>query len=239
MENDNLSSVVIPINNTGRAGRFPDILDAISQIQQFYVIESTGEIPEDFLTIRGTLNFFNVGFGAGFLESLLFMLLSIIILPISNNVYILNFFKRYITLFELKIFLYFLDFLPIIISAGLCCFLSKYYIGRITKKAINSLLAGRLFSMTIKGMIYFVVFIFLSKLITVKRAVYIASLPIFHKYYYSIYYMLLGLKVSLIRTAFITLVVFFIAIIIPFIFIWGVSWYRKIKLIVASKRLAS
>ncbi len=38
------------------------LLDAISEIQQYYTVEKGGSnIPEDFLTIKGKLSFFMVG----------------------------------------------------------------------------------------------------------------------------------------------------------------------------------
>ncbi|WDN91017.1 hypothetical protein BuS5_04030 (plasmid) [Desulfosarcina sp. BuS5] len=59
---DSGSGTIIPMGSSdaGSSNRiFPHLLDAISQIQQFYIIESKGkEIPDDFLTIRGKLNFF-------------------------------------------------------------------------------------------------------------------------------------------------------------------------------------
>jgi len=58
---DASTGVIIPIGGQGMGSTrrlFPHLLDAISQIQQFYVIESSGEeIPDDFLTLRGKMNF--------------------------------------------------------------------------------------------------------------------------------------------------------------------------------------
>jgi len=44
---------------------------------------------------------------------------------------------------------------PVLISGGLCCYLSKYYVGKISKSAIDWLLMGRLFSLVLKGLIIF------------------------------------------------------------------------------------
>ena len=69
------SGDVVVMNNedimTRRA--FQGLINAISQIQQYSVIEKGGQdIPDDFLTIRGKLMFFNIGFGNGFLEGMIF-----------------------------------------------------------------------------------------------------------------------------------------------------------------------
>src|ERR1700757_1641579 len=48
------------------------LIDAISEIQQYYIIEKTGQdIPPEFLTIRGVMTFFGVGFKNGFIEGLI------------------------------------------------------------------------------------------------------------------------------------------------------------------------
>ena len=84
----------IPIGNSSDAGTrtyFKNIIDAISQIQQFAVMErSDYEIPQDFLTIRGELNFFSIGFGNGFIEGMVFALLLAIIMPIMHSDYLME-----------------------------------------------------------------------------------------------------------------------------------------------------
>jgi len=58
-----------------RKGKFPNLLSAVAQIQRYAMIEREGgEIPVDFLTIEGQLNFFNVGLGSGFVHGLFFLL---------------------------------------------------------------------------------------------------------------------------------------------------------------------
>ena len=78
-------------SDSGTRSYFKNIIDAISQIQQFAVMErSDYEIPEDFLTIRGQLNFFNVGFGNGFIEGMIFALLLAIIMPLMHSDYLME-----------------------------------------------------------------------------------------------------------------------------------------------------
>ena len=227
------TGVVLPVSPTGTAGkRFPHLLDAISQIQQFYVIEVSGqEIPADFLTLRGVLNFFNIGFGAGFLEGLIFVLLMAIILPIATDEGLVHYLAKYFPLIEFKPFLWAVNLSPVLISGGLCCYMSKYYVGKVTKKAIDSLLLGRTFSLILKGFLVFVALIMLSKSITPKVAWEMAHYISFGKedLATNIYYFILKLKPVLITRAFEVVGIFALAITMPFFTIWGVSWWRSFK----------
>jgi hypothetical protein len=229
------SGMIIPVDQSSRGSTrrlFPHILDAISQIQQFYVIEASGQpIPDDFLTIRGKLNFFNVGFGAGFLEALLFaFFMSIIMILVSDN-NTKEAFARYFPLVRNSFFLWSVNLLPVLISGGLCCYLSRCYIGRISKKAVDSLLLGRVFSMMLKGLVLFFLMTWISKGITAHSAWTFARWVSFHKYHFAtrIYYILMAMKPLLIKRAFELLAIFGLAVFMPFLIIWGVAWVRKIK----------
>lgn len=65
--------------DSGRIYRPKNLLNAISEIQQYYVIESKGQnIPAVFLTLDRTIDFFKIGIKCGFHErfalTLLFLL---------------------------------------------------------------------------------------------------------------------------------------------------------------------
>jgi len=232
---DASSGMIIPVDQSGGGSTsriFPHILDAISQIQQFYVIEISGqEIPDDFLTIRGKLNFFNVGFGAGFLEALLFALFMSIIMVLVSDETTREAISRYFPLIENNIFLWSVNLLPVLISGGLCCYLSRCYVGRITRKAIDSLLIGRVSSMVLKGLVLFFLMIWFSNHINTHSAWTFARWVSLHKYHLAtrIYYILMSMKPIMIKRAFELLGIFGLAVIMPFLTIWGVSWIRKIK----------
>ncbi|RLG22701.1 hypothetical protein DRN85_10435, partial [Methanosarcinales archaeon] len=101
--------MIIPIGQGMGSTRrlFPHLLDAISQIQQFYVIESSGEeIPDDFLTLRGKMNFGNVGFGAGFLEALMFAFLMTAIMVLCSDDATREAIARYFPLIDSRLFLW-------------------------------------------------------------------------------------------------------------------------------------
>jgi hypothetical protein len=229
------SGMIIPVDQAGGGSTtrlFPHILDAISQIQQFYVIEASGQpIPDDFLTIRGKLNFFNVGFGAGFLEALLFAFFMSIIMILVSDQETKQAVSRYFPLIDNSFFLWSVNLLPVIISGGLCCYLSRCYIGRITRKAVDSLLLGRVFSMVLKGLVLFFLMIWISKCINAHSSWTFARWVSFHKYPFStrIYYILMAMKPLLVQRAFELLAIFGLAIIMPFLFIWGVAWVRKVR----------
>jgi len=232
---DASTGVIIPINQSGGGSTtriFPHILDAISQIQQFYVIEVSGEeIPDDFLTIRGKLNFFNVGFGAGFLEALLFALFMSVIMILVSDENTREAIAKYFPLINNNVFLWTVNLLPVLISGGLCCYLSRCYIGSITRKAIDSLLIGRVCSMVLKGLILFFLMISFSKWINAHSAWRVANWLSLHKHHTAvrIYYILMSMKPLLVKRAFELIGIFGMAIVMPFLIIWGVAWVRKMK----------
>ena len=233
---DTSTGMIIPVGqSTGASSRmFPHILDAISQIQQFYVIEASGqEIPDDFLTLRGKLNFFNVGFGAGFLEALIFALIMSLILILSSDETTRQAIARYFPMINSSIFLWVITLLPVIISGGLCSYLSRNYIGKITKKAIDAFLLGRVFSLILKGLVLCFLMIWLSTCITPDSAWHFSQAVSLKKYEVAIrlYYILLTVKPLLIKRAYEVLFVFGLAVIMPFLIIWGVAMIRKMKVI--------
>jgi hypothetical protein len=134
------------------------LIDAISEIQQYYIIEKTGQdIPPEFLTIRGVMTFFTVGFKNGFIEGIILG----IFLPIAWGVWedkIPVFGSLEHDLFT-KLFIFMLSFgisLSLMLLFGII--LSRYYIGNLTRRAIDSLVWGRAISLTVKGLAIFAVY---------------------------------------------------------------------------------
>ena len=134
-----------------------NLIDAISEIQQYHIIERTGQdIPSDFLTIRGMLTFFMVGFRSGFWEGVFLGLL----LPLAWAVWeevipafggTADFFgKSLVFLFDFGISL-----MMTVILGGM---FARYYGGNLTRKAVNSLVWGRTLSLIAKGVLIFFVF---------------------------------------------------------------------------------
>ncbi|MGB5986628.1 MAG: hypothetical protein WBG37_15085 [Desulfobacterales bacterium] len=215
-------------SDSGTRSYFRNIIDAISQIQQFAVMErSDYEIPEDFLTLRGALNFFNVGFGNGFIEGMLFTLLLAIIMPLMHSDYLMDLVALRFPLARSRAFLWFLNLLPIIIAVILCSYLSRYRIGKITKRAIDALLVGRMFSLIIKAIIIFVLLILLYRYnAQIAYGLGYAGARINGEFGNGIYHTILDMREDVLITAFRILAIFAGAVMTPFFTIWLVSLYR-------------
>ena len=154
------------ITNTGGGGniRPRGLISAISEIQQFYVIEGQGqEIPAEFLTLEGSLDFFRIGATSGFKEGLFLILLfpvfSFYLLP-----FVFNISDSFLTI-VLKSVPYF----PLIINTFLCIYISRYYVGNLTRKAVNSLFVGRATLLVAKAGIIYIAYYMLFKLSTPKN----------------------------------------------------------------------
>lgn len=230
---DASEDVIIPVGLGDTTRReFPTLLSAISQIQQFFVIEKSGqEIPDEFLTIQGKLNFFNTGFGSGFVEGLTFVLLASLTLPVLSDAKLTTTVAHYFPLAQSKIFLRTLSCFPILLTAALCCYLSRFRIGILTRKSIDAFLLGRLASLMVKGGLIFAGLTALSGAITRESAWSVAKWVSFknNSLAYEIYRILLNTKPHLIDMAYETVAIFTMAVALPFITIWGVSLIRRIK----------
>lgn len=156
-----------PIIQTDQAGQVVQprsLLDAISDIQQYYVVEGKGQdIPGEFLTLGRSLDFFKVGMRSGFMEGITLALL-------------MPFFAFYLFPFVLtgpdmftKIFFGSLPYIVLIVNTLLCSYIGRYYVGKITRKAINNLLSGRTLSLLIKGLLIYVFYLVLHRISTPER----------------------------------------------------------------------
>ncbi len=133
------------------------LVDALSEIQQYYVVERSGSpIPEDFFTIGGKLAFFEVGFRAAFVSGMVSALLT----PFAFGVV-----ERYIPIFgtyEPSLFdRAFALILALSFSVGYAIFISMvggYYIGNLPRLAIRNLLAGFFTGAVLKMVIVFILF---------------------------------------------------------------------------------
>ncbi len=228
------SNVIIPIDEKGNNNSKPQgILDAVSKIQQFYVLESSGRgISKDFLTIKGSLNFFNIGIKTGLTEGLMFIFLTLFFVPILYDPVILHKLLSHIPgrgPVTLKFLIYFISLAPVIMSVGICSYLSKYHTGSITKSAIDSLLWGRILLLVIKLVIVFFLFNIVAGLLTPHAADKISHFLSPHNPAI-IYGMVIILHNKLPILAVETAVVFIIAILIPFVSVFMAHTIKKIKI---------
>ncbi|HFD31356.1 MAG TPA: hypothetical protein ENJ28_01390 [Gammaproteobacteria bacterium] len=147
--------------DSGRIYRPRNLLNAISEVQQFYVIESKGQdIPGEFLTLEHTLDFFKIGIKSGFHEG--FAL--IILFPVFHF-YLFPFVFHKLDFLGHLLFGS-IPYLVLIVNTGMCCYISRYYVGNITRKAINSLLMGRAMSLLLKAFLLYVLYLVLYRLST-------------------------------------------------------------------------
>jgi hypothetical protein len=138
----------------GRISRPQNLLSAISEIQQFYVIESKGQnIPAEFLTLERTIDFFKIGLKSGFHEGIALVLL----FPLFH-LYLFPFVFGNLDWLSHLLFGG-IPYLPLIINTAMCSYISRYYVGNITRKGINALLTGRALSLLIKAFLVYVLYL--------------------------------------------------------------------------------
>jgi len=154
------NTTIIPLGGSG-GYRPRNIISAISEIQQFFVIESQGQdIPGEFLTLEGSLDLFKIGMRSGFNEGLFIILL----FPVFS-LYLIPFVLDTSDLF-VKVMVAFVPYLALVINTFLCIYISRYYVGNITRRAINSLFIGRGVILLLKGFLIYVFYQVLFKLST-------------------------------------------------------------------------
>ena len=155
------NATIITTGGGGGNIRPRGLISAISEIQQFYVIEGQGqEIPAEFLTLEGSLDFFRIGATSGFKEGLFLILL----FPVFSF-YLLPFVFNTSDLF-LTVVLNSVPYFPLIINTLLCIYISRYYVGNLTRKAVNSLFVGRATLLVAKAGFIYIAYYMLFKLST-------------------------------------------------------------------------
>jgi len=165
-ENINENSV----NNGGVVGsdngyqKPTSLITALAEVQRTYVIEdkSTEDLPKEYFTIEQIFDFFKVGFRSGFIESFLFVTLFPFLQTIYPSVK-LYFFNIKITQTE-QLLLNSISYLPMLFMTVFLLFLSKYYVGALTRRALFALFSGRSMAFLIKGLIIYFLFNYLSKI---------------------------------------------------------------------------
>jgi len=158
------NATIITTGGNNNVYRPRGLISAISEIQQFYVIEGQGqEIPAEFLTLEGSLDFFRIGAVSGFKEGLFLILL----FPVFSF-YLLPFVFKTPDLF-LTITLNMIPYFPVIINTLLCIYISRYYVGNLTRKAVNSLFVGRATLLVAKAGFIYIAWYMLFQLSTPER----------------------------------------------------------------------
>lgn len=148
------------------------ILNALSEIQRYHVIEERSEeIPKEYFTIEQIWDYFKIGFKTGILETFLFYTL----LPFLQIVY--PSYKYYFLGAELtsneKLLFDVFSYSSMVITTIFMLYISKYYRGKLTRRAIFALMNGRSLSFLLKGVAIYYLFQWITqKSIENPRAVY-------------------------------------------------------------------
>ena len=198
------------------------MLEAFSEIQQYYIIERSGtDVPKDFLTVKGTLAFFLVGLKTTAFVGIITSLLS----PFAFAV-----FERLVPVYgnfnpnildQAIVF-----FLPISFTAVysfMLASLGNYYIGTLTRAAIRSLFHGIIAGALVKILFMFLFFHYLYiEIFTTKRI-----WPLLGKFSFlseystrkQIYYWIMSFKSTLIPTAWFFIISTLFYVTVPMLFI--------------------
>lgn len=139
----------------GGSGRH--IFHALSEIQRYHVIEErSDEIPKEYFTIEQIIDYLKIGFKSGMFESFIFAGL-LCFLQVIYPSYKYYFLETNLTNSE-QIFFHFISYVPILISTLFMIYISKYYKGLLTRRAIFALMNGRSISFLLKGFVVFWLF---------------------------------------------------------------------------------
>lgn len=118
-----------------------NMIDAVSQIQQYYTLEKEGTaIPADFLTLEGTLDLWGIGFKTSVKNGLFSALISLFMIGVFYK-YIPIFGNFNPSLYD-KIWAVITNYSLTICHALFLSYVTRYYIGDITKTAIKNLFYG-------------------------------------------------------------------------------------------------
>ena len=126
------------------------LMDALSEVEQFYLIEHKGQdIPEEFLTMVGTFTFFSTGMRVGFLESFCVFLLAPMfycwLIPFKlHNLGGLG-------LWVMRM----IPFMLVLTHTILSCYGARLCIGTTTRKIVKYLFVGRMLVVCFAGVVFY------------------------------------------------------------------------------------
>lgn len=226
-------------NEQGKPTAIPHIVDAFSIIQRYYVQESQGEdLRNDAVTASEQLSLVKTGLGAGFYEGFFLGIFMLFTLPLLSDPWLRQEVARVVPIVKSNMVLWFMNMLPIISSVAICTLLSKYNIGTACRKCVRALLAGRIMLFVFKGILFFWIFMWLGRNINQYNAWSSAGFfTTLLKHFVDspdelrvhLYYFIMRLQPTLLKTAFDLVFIFAIALFVPIFTIWVGSWARNYK----------
>ncbi len=176
----------------GESTKPRSLIHALSEIEQFSVAEMNSEIPEGAMTVATGLSFFEVGIKSGLLNGLVTVIMTPLMMAAGAKL-IPIFGDKDPTLFD-RLFSVALS-----VSFSICyalfifTILSRSYIGNVTRKATNNLVAGLSSGIISKAILSYLIFHFLQiKILTQENIVTIIKklqdIPFLSRYDYNALY---------------------------------------------------
>ena len=199
------------------------IINVISEIQHYCMAEKMGkDLPAEYLTLENSLGFFGVGAKSGLTEGLFLLLL----LP-AIDFYLVPFVLKAPSLFLKTMFGSF-PFLPVIANTLLCAYISRYFVGVVTRKAINSFFTGRMLVLIFKSFMIYVFYTLLTGLSTPERVWQLAQY--LGKNAEAIYYGYMTMLPNIMPIATRCSVLVMVAAILPYGIVFLMDMWRRSKI---------
>ncbi len=199
------------------------IINVISEIQHYCMAEKLGKaLPAEYLTLENSLGFFGVGAKSGLTEGLFLLLL----LP-AVDFYLVPFVLKSPSFFLKTMFGSF-PFLPVIANTFLCAYISQYFVGVVTRKAINSFFTGRMLVLIFKSFMIYVFYTLLTGLSTPERVWQLAQYS--NKNAEAIYYGYMTMLPNIMPIATRCSLLVMVAAILPYGIVFLMDMWRRRKI---------
>jgi hypothetical protein len=199
------------------------IINVISEIQHYCMAEKMGkDLPVEYLTLENSLGFFGVGAKSGLTEGLFLLLL----LP-AVDFYLVPFVLKSPSLFLKTMFGSF-PFLPVIANTLLCAYISRYFVGVVTRKAINAFFTGRMLVLIFKSFMIYVFYTILTGLSTPERVWQLAQYS--NKNAEAIYYGYMTMLPNIMPIATRCSLLVMVAAILPYGIVFLMDMWRRSKI---------
>ena len=199
------------------------IINVISDIQHYCMAEKLGKaLPAEYLTLENSLGFFGVGAKSGLTEGLFLLLL----LP-AVDFYLVPFVLKSPSLF-LKTMIGSFPFLPVIANTFLCAYISRYFVGVVTRKAINAFFTGRMLVLIFKSFMIYIFYTLLTGLSTPERVWQLAQYS--SKNAEAIYYGYMTMLPNIMPIATRCSLLVMVAAILPYGIVFLIDMWRRSKI---------
>lgn len=199
------------------------IINVISEVQHYCMAEKMGkDLPAEYLTLENSLGFFGVGAKSGLTEGLFLLLL----LP-AVDFYLVPFVLKSPSLFLKTMFGSF-PFLPVIANTFLCAYISRYFVGVVTRGAINAFFTGRMLVLIFKSFMIYVFYTLLTGLSTPERVWQLAQYS--NKNAEAIYYGYMTMLPNIMPIATRCSLLVMVAAILPYGIVFLIDMWRRSKI---------